>query len=105
MTLILFYPVTLLSYFFIILLEQNEIVPYSLVEESRIIAGCNKFGRGNYERLCALAMVLLFRHAALSVGDVEVFARDRVVRQNCRVLEMPPTSTEDGSTDLPADPQ
>lgn len=61
-------------------LEPNEIVPYSLAEESRIIAACREFGRGNYERLRALAMVLLFRHTALSVGDVAVFARDRVVR-------------------------
>jgi len=45
---------------------------------TKIIAACDQFGRGPYERLRARGMVLLLRYTALRIGDVAMLARNRV---------------------------
>jgi len=64
-------------------LKPNEIVPYTAVEEARILAACEQIGPhhqsgAGYERLRARAMVLLLRHTALRISDVATFAKDAV---------------------------
>jgi integrase len=66
-------------------LKPNEVVPYSLEEESRILAACEQIGGGKYnrsgaryERLRARAMILLLRHTALRVSDVCTLRKDAV---------------------------
>ena len=59
-------------------LKPNDVEPYTANEVTKIIAACDTFGRASYERLRARGMVLLFRHTALRIGDVAMFARDRV---------------------------
>ena len=58
-------------------LKPNEVVPYTLQEESRILAACDQIGGGKYhrsgaryEQLRARAMIMLLRHTALRVSDV-----------------------------------
>ena len=59
-------------------LKPNEIEPFSANEMTRIVAACDTFGRGAYERARARAVILLLRHTALRIGDVAMLARDRV---------------------------
>jgi integrase/recombinase XerC len=56
-------------------LKPNEVIPYTLVEESLILAACLEIGRSaagdsSYERLRARAMILILRHTALRISDV-----------------------------------
>jgi integrase/recombinase XerC len=64
-------------------LKPNEIVPYTIQEESRILAACDQIGGGKYhrsgaryEQLRARAMMMLLRHTALRISDVATFRRD-----------------------------
>jgi integrase len=66
-------------------LKPNEVVPYTLQEESRILAACDQIGGGkyhrsgaSYEQLRARAMVMLLRHTALRVSDVCTLRKDAV---------------------------
>jgi site-specific recombinase XerD len=66
-------------------LKPNEIVPYTLLEESRILAACDLIGGGKYhrsgaryEQLRARAMILLLRQTALRVSDVATFRKDAI---------------------------
>jgi len=59
-------------------IKPNEIEPYTANEITRILAACDTFGRGAYERARARAMILLLRYTALRIGDVAMLARDRV---------------------------
>ena len=59
-------------------IEANEVVPYTRNEIVRIIAACDKFGRTNYERRRAHAMVLVMRYAGLRISDVVTLSRDHL---------------------------
>jgi site-specific recombinase XerD len=66
-------------------IKPNEVVPYTLLEESLILRACDLIGGGrsqqagpNYERLRARAMVLVLRHTALRVSDVCTLRRDAI---------------------------
>jgi len=58
-------------------IKPNEVVPYTLQEESKILSACDQIGGGKYnrsgagyEQLRARAMILLLRHTALRISDV-----------------------------------
>jgi site-specific recombinase XerD len=66
-------------------LKPNEVVPYTLQEESQILAACDQIGGGkynrsgaHYEQLRARAMIMLLRHTALRVSDVCTLRKDAV---------------------------
>ena len=66
-------------------IKPNEVVPYTLQEESRILAACDQIGGAKYkrtdaiyERLRARAMVMLLRHTALRISDVCTLRRDSI---------------------------
>jgi site-specific recombinase XerD len=66
-------------------LKPNEVVPYTLQEESKILAACDQIGGGKYhrsgaryEQLRARAMIMLLRHTALRVSDVCTLRKDAV---------------------------
>jgi len=66
-------------------IKPNEVVPYTLQEESQILATCESFGGGRYrrteaiyERLRARAMVIVLRHTALRVSDVCTLRKDAI---------------------------
>jgi integrase len=66
-------------------LKPNEVVPYTLKEESRILAACDQIGGGRYhrsgaryEQLRARAMIMLLRHTALRISDVATLRRDAI---------------------------
>ena len=66
-------------------LKPNEVVPYTLQEESQILAACDQIGGGKYnrsgaryEQLRARAMIMLLRHTALRVSDVCTLRKDAV---------------------------
>jgi integrase len=66
-------------------LKPNEVVPYTLREESLILSACDQIGGGKYnrsgaryEQLRARAMALLLRHTALRISDVATIRRDAV---------------------------
>ena len=66
-------------------IKPNEVVPYTLREESQILAACDQIGGAKYrrteapyERLRARAMLMLLRHTALRVSDVCTMKRDAV---------------------------
>jgi site-specific recombinase XerD len=66
-------------------LKPNEIVPYTIQEESRILAACEQIGGGkyhrsgaSYEQLRARAMIMVLRHTALRVSDVATLAKETV---------------------------
>jgi site-specific recombinase XerD len=66
-------------------IKPNEVVPYTLLEESQILAACDLIGGGiysrsgaRYEQLRARAMILLLRATALRISDVSTFRRDAV---------------------------
>jgi integrase len=78
-------------------LKPNEVVPYTLQEESRILAACDQIGGGKYhrsgaryEQLRARAMLLLLRHTALRISDVATLRKDAISwdeeRQVWRIL-------------------
>ena len=52
--------------------------PYTSEEITKILAACQTFGKGAYERLRAHAMVLLMRRYALRISDVAIMERDRI---------------------------
>ena len=66
--------------------KPKEVVPYTLLEESRILEACTKIGGGKgtrrrgtgYEHLRARAMVMLLRHTALRISDVSTLRKDAV---------------------------
>jgi site-specific recombinase XerD len=66
-------------------LKPNEIVPYTIQEESRILAACDHIGGGKYhrsgagyEQLRARAMIMVLRHTALRISDVATLRKDAV---------------------------
>ena len=66
-------------------LKPNEVVPYTILEESLILSACEQFGGGKdnrsgagYEQLRARAMVMLLRHTALRISDVAALRKDAV---------------------------
>ena len=66
-------------------IKPNEVVPYTLREESLILAACDQIGGATYkrtdavyERLRARAMILLLRHTALRISDVCTLRKDAV---------------------------
>jgi site-specific recombinase XerD len=66
-------------------LKPNEVVPYTLKEESEILAACEQIGGckynrsgAKYEQRRARAMVLLLRNTALRISDVATFPKDAV---------------------------
>ncbi len=66
-------------------LKPNEVAPYTLAEEARILAACDSIGGGKcnrsgatYEQLRARAMALLLRSSALRVSDLATFAKETV---------------------------
>jgi integrase/recombinase XerC len=66
-------------------IKPNEVVPYTLVDESRILAACDEIGgssyqrsEANYERRRAKAMIMILRHTALRVSDVCTLRRDAI---------------------------
>jgi integrase len=66
-------------------IKPNEVVPYTLLEESQILAACDQIGGGiynrsgaRYEQLRARAMIMLLRATALRVSDVSTFRKDAV---------------------------
>src|SRR5579862_2779479 len=61
-----------------VLIEANNVVPFTQEEIVRILAACDQIGRGSYERLRARARALLMRFAGLRISDVETLSRDHV---------------------------
>jgi integrase/recombinase XerC len=59
-------------------IKPNEVEPYTPNEVGKIVAACDSFGRGAYERARARGMVLLIRFTAIRIGDAALLARDRV---------------------------
>ncbi len=66
-------------------IKPNEVVPYTIQEESLILAACDQIGGGKYnrsgaryEQLRARAMIMLLRHTALRVSDVCTLRKDAV---------------------------
>ena len=66
-------------------LKPNEVVPYTVHEESRILAACDQIGGGKYnrsgaryEQLRARAMVMLLRQTALRISDVCTLQKDAI---------------------------
>jgi site-specific recombinase XerD len=66
-------------------IKPNEVVPYTLREESAILEACDRIGGGKYnrsgaqyEQLRSRAMVMLLRHTALRISDVATFRKDAV---------------------------
>ena len=57
---------------------ENDIEPYTPLDESRILAACNSFGRYSYERLRALAITQLHRYTGLAISDVATLEKARV---------------------------
>jgi site-specific recombinase XerD len=62
----------------------NEVEPYTTAEVESMIAACGRFGRNDYERLRARAMVLTMRYTGLRIGDTAMLARDRISRDGAR---------------------
>src|ERR1700687_455454 len=61
-----------------IMIEANDIVPYTQNEIVRIIAACDQVGRSSYERRRARAMTLLMRYAGLRISDVVTLSREHI---------------------------
>ena len=95
-------------------LKPNEIVPYTIQEEARILVACDEIGGGKYhrsgaryEQLRARAMILLLRHTALRISDVATFRKDAVSwdaeKSMWRVLVRTQKSGETVYLPIPAD--
>lgn len=65
-------------------IKPNEVVPFTLAEVTAIVGACETFGKTQYERLRARAMMLTLRYTALRIGDVSMLARDRISRDGDR---------------------
>jgi site-specific recombinase XerD len=65
-------------------IQPNEVEPYTPAEVGKIVAACSEFGRTDYERQRARAMVLALRYTGLRIGDVAMLARDRISRDGTR---------------------
>jgi site-specific recombinase XerD len=65
-------------------IQPNEVEPYTPAEVESMIAACGRFGRNDYERLRARAMVLTMRYTGLRIGDVAMLAKDRISRDGTR---------------------
>jgi len=52
--------------------------PYTAEEIAKIIAATDAFGKNQYERLRARAMILLRRYYGIRVSDVATLRRDRI---------------------------
>jgi len=65
-------------------LKPNDVVPYTLQEETQIFAACNSIGggkyhqSGDYEQRRAYGMIMIHRHTALRISDVATFPKDAV---------------------------
>ena len=64
--------------------SPNDVEPYSVTEVDRIIAATQTFGRTQYERVRAKAIIMVLRFTALRIGDVAVLRRDRITMENGR---------------------
>jgi intergrase/recombinase len=64
--------------------SPNDVEPYSVTEVDQIIAATQTFGRTQYERVRAKAIIMVLRYTALRIGDVAVLRRDRITMQNGR---------------------
>ena len=62
--------------------SPNDVEPYSITEVDQIIAATQKFGRSQYERIRAKAIIMVLRYTALRIGDVAVLRRDRITMEN-----------------------
>jgi site-specific recombinase XerD len=60
------------------LFEANDIKSYTLAEIVKMFAACLQIGRTSYERLRALAMVLVVRYAGLRISDVVTLSRQHI---------------------------
>jgi site-specific recombinase XerD len=65
-------------------IQPNEVEPYTPAEVEGMIAACGRFGRNDYERLRARAMILTMRYTGLRIGDVAMLAKDRISRDGAR---------------------
>jgi site-specific recombinase XerD len=65
-------------------LQANEVEPYTPAQVDAIAAACNTFGRTEYERLRASAMILRMRYTGLRIGDVAMLARERITKDGNR---------------------
>ena len=65
-------------------IQPNEVEPYTPAEVQSMIVACDRFGRGDYERLRARAMVLTMRYTGLRIGDVAMLAKERISRDGAR---------------------
>jgi site-specific recombinase XerD len=63
-----------------IIVDQNDVVPYTPEEMQAMVDACATFGRHGYERKRAHAMMLTLRHTALRVSDIALMRRDRISR-------------------------
>ena len=59
-----------------LMIEANDVVPYTQSEIVKIIAACDQVGRSSYERRRARTMALLLRFAGLRISDVVTLSRD-----------------------------
>ncbi|HEY6343225.1 MAG TPA: tyrosine-type recombinase/integrase [Bryobacteraceae bacterium] len=59
-------------------IKPNDIEPFSANDLTCILAACDTFGRGAYERIRARSIILLLRFTGLRIGDTAMLARDRV---------------------------
>jgi integrase len=65
-------------------LKPNDIEPFTPAEVGKMIEACDRFGRGDYERSRARAIMLTLRYTALRIGDVAMLARDRISKDGNR---------------------
>jgi integrase len=59
-------------------IKPTEKEPYTPADISRFLAATEKLGRTAYERLRALALLLLLRYTAMRISDVALLERSRV---------------------------
>lgn len=64
-----------------IIVDQNDVTPYTAEEIGAIVNACSTFGQYDYERKRALAIALTLRYTALRVSDVALLRRDRISRK------------------------
>jgi len=65
-------------------MKPNEVVPFTPSEVTDILKACDTFGKTQYERLRARALMLTLRYTALRIGDVSMLAKDRISRDGDR---------------------